>query len=287
MCLCHDKYMTDIDVIDSLHRKFNRIKAELNERGRRLWAACEALELGHGGIKTVAQATGLGERTVRRGCREVRQEAVPSVHVKQRARSPGAGRKPLTEHDSDLVAALEALVEPTTRGDPMSPLRWTCKSTRNLAKALTDQGHKVSHTKVAQLLEDLDYSLQSIRKTLEGTSNPDRDAQFRYINRCVKVFQRAGQPVISVDAKKKELVGNFANKGREYRPKGRAEKVRTHDFADKELGKVCPYGVYDMTDNRGWVSVGVDHDTAQFAVESIRRWWNHMGKICWLMLVNR
>jgi len=248
--------MTNSDVIDSLNRKFNRIKVELNERGRRLWAACEALELGHGGIKAVAQATGLGERTVRRGCKEVRQEVVPSVH-KQKARNQGAGRKPLAEHDSGLIAALEALVEPTTRGDPMSPLRWTCKSTRKLAKALTDQGHKVSHTKVAHLLEDLDYSLQSIRKTQEGTSNPDRDAQFRYINRCVKAFQRAGQPVISVDAKKKELVGDFANKGREYQPKGKPEKARTHDFVDKKLGKVCPYGVYDMTDNQGWVSVGI------------------------------
>jgi Rhodopirellula transposase DDE domain len=157
-------------------------------------------------------------------------------------------------------------------------LRWTCKSTRKLAQTLTDQGHGISHTKVAQLLEDLDYSLQSTRKNLEGASHPDRDAQFRYINRCVKVFQRAGQPVISVDAKKKELVGPFANCGCEYQAKGQPEQVRTHDFADKELGKVCPYGVYDLTGNRGWVNVGVDHDTAQFAVESIRRWWVQMGK---------
>jgi hypothetical protein len=274
--------MIDIDIIESLRRKFKHIKAELDERGRRLWAACEALELGHGGIKAVAQATGLGDRTIRRGCQEMLQEPNPQVYARRRIRNPGGGRKPLREHDSKLVTALEALVEPTTRGDPMSPLRWTCKSTRKLAKALTDQGHKVSHTKVAQLLEDLDYSLQSTRKTLEGKkSNPDRDAQFRYINRCVKVFQHAGQPVISVDAKKKELVGQFANKGREYQSKGKPEQVRTHDFADKELGKVCPYGVYDMTNNQGWVSVGIDHDTAQFAVESIRRWWNHMGKICY------
>lgn len=281
MLLCYDKFMIDTDVIESLNRKFNRIKAELDERGRRRWVACEALELGYGGIKAVAQATGLGERTIRRGCKEMRQEANPPAYAGRRIRSPGGGRKPLTEHDSNLIAALEALVEPTTRGDPMSPLRWTCKSTRKLAKALTEQGHKISHTKVAQLLEDLDYSLQSTRKTLEGKSNPDRDTQFRYINRCVKVFQRAGQPVISVDAKKKELVGPFANKGREYQSVGTPEPVRTHDFADKELGKVCPYGVYDMTDNRGWVSVGVDHDTAQFAVESIRRWWGHMGNVCY------
>jgi len=274
--------MNDIEIIESLRRKFKHIKAELDERGRRLWAASEALELGHGGVKAVAEATGLGDRTIRRGCKEMLQEPNPHVYARRRIRNPGGGRKPLIEHDSKLVTALEALVEPTTRGSPMSPLRWTCKSTRKLAKALTDQGHKVSHTKVAQLLEDLDYSLQSTRKTLEGKkSNPDRDAQFRYINRCVKVFQRAGQPVISVDAKKKELVGQFANKGREYQSKGKPEQVRTHDFADKELGKVCPYGVYDMTNNQGWVSVGIDHDTAQFAVESIRRWWNHMGKICY------
>lgn len=279
MGLCHDEFMNNSSIIDSLSRKFNRIKVELDERGRRRWAAGEALELGHGGIKAVAQATGLGERTVRRGCKEVRQQTAPSTHIERRTRNLGGGRKSLVEHNSELIAALEALVEPTTRGDPMSPLRWTCKSTRKLAKALTAQGHQVSHTKVAQLLEDLDYSLPSTRKTREGASNPGRDAQFRYINRCVKVFQRAGQPVISVDAKKKELVGDFANKGREYQPKGKPEQVRTYDFADKKLGKVCPYGVYDLTDNLGWVSVGVDHDTAQFAVESIRRWWNHMGQV--------
>jgi hypothetical protein len=183
--------------------------------------------------------------------------------------------------DLGLVAALEALVEPTTRGDPMSPLRWTCKSTRKLAKALANQGHEVSHTKVAQLLADLHYSLQGTRKSLEGAAHPDRDAQFRYINRCVKVCQRAGQPVISVDAKKKELVGPFANEGQEYQPRGQPERVRTHDFPDPKLGKICPYGVYDPTHNRGWVSVGVDHDTAQFAVESIRRWWAHMGHACY------
>jgi transposase len=279
--LCHDEGMIEIAVIDSLRRKFNRMKAELDERGCRCWAASEALELGHGGIKAVAQATGLGERTVRRGCEQLRQEGPPSGPGGRRIRQPGGGRKPLTAGDPNLVAALEALVEPTARGDPMSPLRWTCKSTRKLAKALTDQGHAVSHTKVAQWLAELDYSLQSTRKSLEGTSHPDRDAQFRYINRCVKVFQRAGQPVISVDAKKKELVGPFANRGREYQVKGHPERVRTHAFADKELGKVCPYGVYDLTDNRGWVSVGIDPDTAQFAVESIRRWQRHMGTVCY------
>lgn len=273
--------MIDSDIIEILRRKFTRLEAELNERGRRHWAASEALELGHGGIKVVAQATGLGERTIRRGCQELRHEQVLASPAGQRIRRAGGGRKPLQTHDPALVSALEALVDPTTRGDPMSPLRWTCKSTRKLARALVGQGHQVSHTTVAQLLADLDYSLQGTRKTLEGASHPDRDAQFRYINRCVKVFQCAGQPVISVDAKKKELVGPFANRGRDYQPKGQPERVQTHDFPDKELGKIGPYGVYDPTHNQGWVSVGIDHDTAQFAVESIRRWWWHMGKVAY------
>ena len=273
--------MIDIGIIESVGRKFSLMRPDLDEKGRRHWAACEALELGHGGIKAVAQATGLGERTVRRSCREIRQNTGLSDQHQHRTRLPGGGRKPLTEHDPELVRALEALVEPTTRGDPMCPLRWTCKSTRKLAGTLSIQGHELSHTKVAQLLRNLGYSLQGTRKSLEGASHPNRNAQFRYINRCVKVFQRASQPVISVDAKKKELVGSFANKGQEYRPKGEPEQVRTHDFADKELGKVCPYGVYDITDNLGWVGVGIDHDTAQFAVESIRRWWNHMGCACY------
>jgi hypothetical protein len=273
--------MVQIGVIETLRRKFNRIKAELDERACRYWAATEALELGHGGIQAVAEATGLGERTVRRGCEQLRQGDDGTASGVRRIRKPGGGRKALTERDQNLGMALEALVEPTTRGDPMSPLRWTCKSTRKLAQTLTDQGHGISHTKVAQLLEELDYSLQSTRKNLEGASHPDRDTQFRYINRCVKTFQRAAQPVISVDAKKKELVGPFANGGEEYQVKGQPEQVRTHDFADKELGKVCPYGVYDLTANRGWVNVGVDHDTAQFAVESIRRWWVQMGKACY------
>ena len=270
--------MIDQGIIEVLQRKFTRLASDLTERGRRYWAASEALELGHGGIKAVAQATGLGERTIRRGCYELRHQPGPASPASHRIRRMGGGRKPLHSHDPGLVSALEALVEPTTRGAPMSPLRWTCKSTRKLAKALTSQGHRVSHTLVAQLLAALDYSLQGTRKTLEGAAHPDRDAQFRYINRCVKVFQRAGQPVISVDAKKKELVGQFANGGQEYQPVGQPERVQTHDFPDKALGKICPYGVYDPTHNCGWVSVGIDHDTAQFAVESIRRWWWHMGK---------
>ena len=273
--------MIDVAVIDGIKRKFNRLESELDERGRRCWAANEALELGHGGIKAVAQATGLGERTIRRGCEEMHQVRPTAGHDKRRIRQPGGGRKSLPAIDPDLVMALEALVDPNTRGAPMSPLRWTCKSTRKLAKALAEQGHEVSHTRVAQLLADMDYSLQGTLKTLDEASHPDRNNQFRYINRCVKVFQHAGQPVISVDAKKKELVGNFANAGREYRPQGQPEQVKIHDFADSQLGKVCPYGVYDPTHNQGWVSVGIDHDTAQFAVESIRRWWEHMGKECY------
>ena len=273
--------MVESTVIESVRRKFQRLQGVLDERGRRLWAACEALELGHGGIRAVVQATELGERTIRRGCQEVGGEEVLEAAPEGRTRRLGGGRPSVTVHDPQLLDALEALVEPSARGDPMSPLRWTCKSTRKIAEALERQGHGVSHTKVAQLLRQLDYRLQGTRKCLEGTAHPDRDAQFRYINRCVRVFQRAGQPVISVDAKKKELVGPFANAGREYRPQGQPESVRTHDFADKELGKVCPYGVYDLADNRGWVSVGVDHDTAQFAVASIRRWWHQMGRVCY------
>jgi len=196
--------MIDTDIIEVLRRKFTRLRAELHERGRRRWAASEALELGHGGIKAVAQATGLGERTIRRGCQALRDDHAPASPAGRRIRRAGGGRTPLQTHDPALVSALEALVEPTTRGDPMSPLRWTCKSTRKLAKALAGQGHQVSHTTVAQLLAALDYSFQGTRKSLEGASHPDREAQFLSLNRCVKVFQRAGQPVISVDANKKE-----------------------------------------------------------------------------------
>jgi hypothetical protein len=270
--------MIDETIINALRRKYERLSPELSERGRRRWAASEALELSHGGIKAVAQASGLNERTIRRGCAELRAGAETIESSSGRLRQRGGGRKSRQSQDPELLKALDALVEPTTRGDPMSPLRWTCKSTRHLAQVLTQQGHPISHTKVGQLLEELDYSLQGTRKTLEGASHPDRDAQFRYINRCVKVFQKAGQPVISVDAKKKELVGRFASRGREYQPKQQPESVNTYDFPDKQLGKVCPYGVYDLTCNTGWVNVGIDHDTAQFAVESIRRWWERMGQ---------
>jgi len=250
----------------------------LDERGRRLWAASEALALGRGGIVTVARATGLAERTIRRGQRELRRP-VPSVAVaSRRVRRPGGGRTRLVDEDPMVVGALEALVEPTARGDPRSPLRWTCKSTRRLAEELTRQGHRISHTKVAQLLEGLGYSLQGTRKTKEGATHPDRNAQFEYINEQVQAFQRRGQPVVSVDTKKKELVGDFAHGGREYQPKGQPEKVRVYDFVDTDLGKAIPYGIYDLTANCGWVSVGLDHDTAQFAVATLRRWWQQMGR---------
>ncbi len=267
------------NMVEAIRRKYEVLRAEFDERTRRLWAASESMVLGHGGVAAVAKATGLAESTIRCGRRELRQADVPSARrpVSRRVRQPGGGRKSVAEQDTALVAALEGLVEPATRGDPMSPLRWTCKSTRKLAEELTSQGHPVSHTTVAQVLEALGYSLQGTRKTQEGCVHPDRNAQFEHINHQVTAFQQRGQPVVSVDAKKKELVGEFANAGREYQPKGQPERVRVSDFVDKNLGKANPYGVYDLTANEGWVSVGTDHDTAQFAVETLRRWWHHMG----------
>ncbi len=271
--------MVSSEITQVLSKKFKLLHGELDERSRRLWAATEALAIGHGGIKAVAKATGIGESTIRIGKRDLDQGTVarsPEA-TQRRVRRKGAGRKPLTAGDDSLIWALDALVEPTARGDPMCPLRWTCKSTRNLADELRRQGQRISHTKVSQLLQERGYSLQGTRKTKEGASHPDRNAQFEYIYSKVTSFQKAGQPVISVDAKKKELIGDFAKQGKEYQPKGRPERVRVYDFVDKELGKITPYGVYDPLTNTGWVSVGVDHDTAQFAVESIRRWWLRMG----------
>lgn len=270
--------MINEPMINAIKRKYNILYSELDERSRRLWAATEASELGHGGIVAVARATGLSERTIRRGYHDLHHRTPLPGLSSGRMRRPGGGRRALEAHDPEVLTALEALVDPTTRGDPMSPLRWTCKSTRKLAQALTSQGYAISHTTVAHLLTALGYSLQGTRKTQEGKAHPDRDAQFHYINKQVKAFQRTGHPVISVDAKKKELVGDFANAGREYQPQGHPERVRVYDFPDPVLGKVCPYGVYDMTTNTGWVSVGIDHDTAQFAVASIRRWWMQMGQ---------
>lgn len=249
----------------------------MDERGRRVWAATEALSLGHGGVAAVARATGLGESTIRLGKRELAKRS-KRLKTTRRLRHPGAGRQPLPTQAQDLLKALDALVEPTTRGDPMAPLRGTCKSTRRLAKELCRDGPPVSHTKVGHLLKELDYSLQATRKTTEGASHPDRNAQFEHINARVKDFQQRGQPVVSVDTKKKERVGDFANGGREYQPKGSPERVRVYDFIDKHLGKAIPYGVYDMTQNCGWVSVGVDHDTAEFAVAALQRWWQQMGQ---------
>jgi hypothetical protein len=252
----------------------------MDERLRRQWAASEARELGWGGVTTVASATGLSRTTITAGLRELRQPAGIRAANLDRVRRPGGGRKRLTETDAGLLAALEALIEPVTRGDPESPLRWTCKSTRRLAQELTRQRHPVGSRTVAALLFEAGYSLQANRKTREGASHADRNAQSEYINTCVERFQARGQPVISVDTKKKELVGDFKNSGREWRPLGEPERVRIHDFQDPTLGKAIPYGVYDLVHNQGWVSVGIDHDTAQFAVNSIRRWWDEMGQAC-------
>jgi transposase len=261
-----------------IQNKYNLLRPEMDERRRRQWAAAEARDLGWGGTTAVAQATGLSRTTITAGLRElklpVRQRAVEGARV----RRLGGGRKKITETDPGLLAALESLIEPVTRGDPQSPLRWTCKSTRRLAEELTRQDHPVGPRSVAALLRKAGYSLQANRKTREGASHPDRNAQFEYINICVRRFFKRGQPAISVDTKRKELVGDFKNGGREWRPQGEPENVRVHDFLDKTLGKAIPYGVYDMLNNQGWVSVGIDHDTAQFAVGSIRRWWTEMGQ---------
>lgn len=283
-----------------LQAKYAALRPFLDERRRRLWAANEALALGRGGVKLVAAATGLARSTLGDGLRELRAALAVSGGVVSerdeatappggagtaatwspplvRQRRPGGGRKARMVQDPALVPALEALIEPTTRGDPQSSLRWTTKSTRTLADELTRQGHAVSATTVATLLGQLKYRLHALRKTTEGASHPDRDAQFQHISATVRAFQEQGQPVVSVDAKKKELVGDFKNGGREWQPDGQPERVRTHDFPDKVLGKVTPYGVFDLTANQGWVSVGTDHDTATFAVDSVQRWWAQMG----------
>jgi hypothetical protein len=273
--------MADTGTIALLRQKYELLSPVMNEKVQRQWAATEALTRPRGGISLVAQATGLSRTTIAAGIRELRADrppAAPGAAPAERVRRLGGGRWPVIQHDPAVLQALEALVEPTTRGDPQSPLRWTCKSTRRLAAELQRQGHALSHQTVALLLHALGYSLQGNRKTQEGASHPDRNAQFEHISRRVKAFQRRNQPVISVDTKKKELVGDFANKGQEWQPVGQPEKVRTQDFPDKALGKVIPYGVYDPTANAGWVRVGVDHDTAEFATESIRRWWEEMGQ---------
>jgi Rhodopirellula transposase DDE domain len=258
---------------EMLAAKSEAIFPHLDERQRRLLMGAEARALGHGGIRLVARAAGIREATVSLGVDELEAGAEPPG----RARRPGGGRKRAADLDPGLVPALLALVEPEERGDPMSPLRWTIKSTRALAAELTRQGHKVGADTVGDLLRSEGFSLQGNAKTIEGRRHPDRDAQFRYINEQAKAHQATADPVVSVDTKKKELVGEFANAGREWRPKGQPAAARTHDFPGDSAGKAIPYGVYDVTADAGWVSAGTDHDTAAFAVESIRRWWKTAG----------
>ena len=259
----------------AIGEKFRALAGELNERQRRLWAASEARAAGRGGIAATARATGISTETIRKGVAELRtgERLAPG-----RVRKPGGGRKPLTESDASLLSDLERLVDTDSRGDPESLLRWTSKSVRHLAEGLRELGHQAHFTTVAQLLGGLGYSLQANVKTREGRQHPDRDAQFRHINAVAKRAVDRHEPVISVDTKKKELVGDFKNAGREWRPKGEPELVRVHDFKDKQLGKAVPYGVYDIASDQGWVNVGIDHDTAQFAVNSIRSWWEHLGQ---------
>ncbi len=270
--------MQDAQSVTRIRRKYRSLRPELDERRRRQWAATEARDLGWGGVSVVARATGLSRTTIIAGRGELALPARQRAAEAMRVRHPGGGRRPLAETDPGLMAALEALVEPSARGDPESPLRWTCKSIRRLADELTRENHPVGAVTVAKLLRQAGYSLQANRKTREGASHPDRNAQFEYINDSVRRFLQRGQPAISVDTKKKELVGDFKNAGREWRPRGTPEEVRVHDFLIKTLGKAIPYGVYDMLNDQGWVNVGIDHDTAQFAANSIRRWWKEMGQ---------
>jgi len=267
--------------VEEIAEKFALLAPMMDERQTRLWLAAEARAMGRGGIAAVTRATGVLGKRIGAGIRELAQVArnPPTESARsQRIRRPGAGRKKLTEVDETLVDDLESLIAPETRGDPESLLRWTTKSVRKLAEQLSAMGHAIGRQKVSELLHELGYSLQGLRKTREGESHPDRDAQFKHINRKAREFQARGEPVISVDTKKKELIGDFHNKGQEWQPKGQPESVRTHDFIDRDLGKAIPYGVYDVARNEGWVNVGIDHDTAEFAVESIRRWWWRMGR---------
>jgi transposase len=263
-----------MDTDQELERKFVSIFPCLDERQRRLFAAAEARSLGYGGITRVSRASGLSRVTVQKALREL---DTPEVQA-SRVRRPGGGRKKLQDRLPHLLEALEELIAPETRGDPMSPLQWTCKSTRQLSEALAQRGLTASYHVVGQMLHDLGYSLQANAKTLEGKQHPDRDAQFRYINDTSRHYIAQGWPVISVDTKKKELVGPYANRGAEWQPAGEPERVNVHDFRDPQVGKAIPYGIYDMGWDLGWVNVGCDHDTATFAVESIRRWWESMGE---------
>lgn len=261
---------------DSIRRRYEKIAPSLNEKARRHWSGAEALELGYGGVAAVSRATKLTPRTIRRGVRELSGETAPEEEGRQR--KPGGGRKKLSERQPNLMKALEELVEPYSSGDPMRPLRWTCKSTSNLAADLNEQGFTVSPSSVRSLLKDIGYSLQGTRKRFEGKQSPDRNKQFEYISKATEEFQRRGSPVISVDAKKKELVGNFSNGGQEWQRQGHPIEVEAYDFINKDLGKVTPYGTYDLTHNLGWVNVGTDKDTARFAVRSIECWWEELGE---------
>jgi Rhodopirellula transposase DDE domain len=277
-----------MDALQAIEAKYQALSRRLDEATLRLWVATEARSLGRGGVSLVAKAAGVSRTTIYAGLAELeaaskasRKRGAASAAASEparRVRAAGGGRKKLIDLNPGLLESLDALVEPTSRGDPMSPLRWTCKSTTRLAKELNLMGHAVSQRTVCDLLARLNYSLQSVRKTREGSHHEDRDAQFHHIAKAVVQYQRQRQPVISVDTKKKEVIGDFKNAGREWRPAGDPEQVRVHDFIDPELGKVSPYGVYDLTANEGWVSVGIDHDTAEFAVQSIRRWWLEMGR---------
>jgi hypothetical protein len=261
----------------AIRLRYEALDPLLDERARRRFAAAEALAAGRGGVTAVARVTGVARSTIDRGLAELRGDAAPAA-APDRVRRKGGGRRPLVVTDPNLLADLKELVEPSTRGDPMAPLLWTAKSLRKLAGGLRELGHRICHNVVADLLRDMGYSLQANRKTLEGANHPDRDAQFGYINAQVKQALAVGEPAISVDTKKKELVGDFKNAGREYRPKGQPMPVRVHDFLVPELGRAAPYGVYDIADNAAWVSLGIDHDTASFAVNAIRRWWQAMGR---------
>jgi Rhodopirellula transposase DDE domain len=261
--------------IDAIRGRWTQTSRFLDERGRRLFAANEALAQGYGGISATAKATGLARSSINRGIQELRSGRNDAA---SRVRRPGGGRKSAVTHQPGLPAALEKLIEDAIRGDPGSPLRWVSRSQRHITRQLTAQGFRVSQWVVAKLLRELNYSCQANRKTREGSNHPDRDAQFRHINQVLQTAIAAGEPAISVDTKKKELVGDFKNNGRELRPKGNPEPVRVHDFKIPELGKVAPYGVYDIAANHGWVSVGISADTGAFAVESIRRWWYKLGK---------
>jgi hypothetical protein len=267
--------MPDATVIQWIHHKYVQLLSELDERGRRRWAAIEASSLGRGGIAAVAAATGMSDRTIRTGIKEL----ADSPHLSDdRQRKAGGGRKSRTEEQPELLDALDRLISPSTRGDPMNPLRWTIKSTRTLAKELQKQGYQVSPTTIRDLLHALAYSLQANRKTREGRQHPDRDAQFQHIHNRVKARKRRGEPAISVDTKKKENLGNKKNSGQTYERKQQPRRVDTHDFPDKQQGKAVPYGVYDIHQNEAAVSVGVSHDTAEFAVAAIRRWWEQLGQ---------